>query len=346
MRKIVIRRPGGFGKIELADVPPPAVEPGTVRVRVHAAGVNFADCVARMGLYASARQYAGWPLTPGFEVAGIVDAVGTGVPQHVLGTKVIGLTRFGGYADQAVIPLAQIFDLPATLSFEEGAAFPVIFLTAYYALHELACPPADSAVLIHSAAGGVGSALVQLCRAHGNFVVAIVGSRGKAEMVRSLGANGVIVKCEQDWRKEARSHVPEGYSAVFDASGTTLRGSYSLLAPRGRLIAYGAHGVMTKSGALAGLPLTALRYALLPRFNPLALTNDNKSIMGFNLSYLFDETELMQTSLRRILALLQDGTIKVPPITRFPLENAAEAHEALQSGATIGKLILTCRASA
>ncbi|MEA2834130.1 MAG: synaptic vesicle rane protein [Methylobacteriaceae bacterium] len=342
MRKIVIRRPGGFGKIELAEVPPPALEPGTVRVQVHAAGVNFADCVARMGLYASAREYAGWPLTPGFEVAGVIEAVGDGVAEGSIGKRVIALIRFGGYAEQIVVPLAQVFDLPPAMSFAEGAAIPVIFLTAYYALHELAAPPPAASVLIHSAAGGVGSSLVQLCRAHGNHIVAIVGSPEKVQLVRSLGADMVIVRSGRDWTKAARAHAPQGYAAIFDASGVTLRGSYELLAPRGRLIAYGAHNIMSKDGGLAGLPMTGLRYALLPRFNPLRLANDNKSIMGFNLSYLFSESGLMRRAFDEILAWFQDGTIKVPPIACFPLEKAAEAHKALQSGATTGKLVLTC----
>ncbi|MEA2859748.1 MAG: synaptic vesicle rane protein [Methylobacteriaceae bacterium] len=342
MRKIVIRRPGGFGKIELAEVSPPALERGTVRVRVHAGGVNFADCVARMGLYASAREYAGWPLTPGFEVAGVIEAVGDGVDEGLIGQRVIALTRFGGYAEQIVVPLAQVFDLPPAMNFAEGAAVPVIFLTAYYALHELAAPPPASSVLIHSAAGGVGSSLVQLCRAQGNHIVAIVGSPEKVQLVRSLGADIVMVRSGRDWTKPARAHAPQGYSAIFDASGVTLRGSYELLAPRGRLIAYGAHNIMSKDGGLAGLPMTGLRYALLPRFNPLRLANDNKSIMGFNLSYLFSESELMRRAVDEILAWFQDGTIRVPPITCFPLEQAAEAHKALQSGATTGKLVLTC----
>jgi NADPH:quinone reductase-like Zn-dependent oxidoreductase len=342
LRKIVIRRPGGFGKIELADAPPPALEPGTVRVRVHAAGVNFADCVARMGLYASAREYAGWPLTPGFEVAGVIEAAGDGVPAPLVGNRVIALTRFGGYAEEIVVSLAQVFDLPRAMSFSEGAAIPVIFLTAYYALHELAAPPPASSVLIHSAAGGVGSSLVQLCRAHGNHIVAIVGSPEKVELVHSLGADAVIVRSGQEWIKAARSHAAQGYAAIFDASAATLRGSYSLLAPRGRLIAYGAHNIMSKDGGLAGLPMTGLRYALLPRFNPLRLANDNKSVMGFNLSYLFGEIHLMRRVVDEILARFQDATIKVPPITCFPLDKAAEAHRALQSGATTGKLVLTC----
>jgi NADPH:quinone reductase-like Zn-dependent oxidoreductase len=342
LRKIVIRRPGGFANIELVDLPPPAVEPGTVRVRVHAAGVNFADCVARMGLYASAREYAGWPLTPGFEIAGTIEAAGEGLAERLLGKRVIALTRFGGYAEKIVVPLAQVFELPPAMSFAEGAAIPVVFLTAYYALHELAVPPSGSSVLIHSAAGGVGSSLVQLCRERRNRVVAIVGSPQKADFARSLGADAVIVRSNRAWIKAARTHAPNGYAAIFDASGATLRGSYDLLAPRGRLIAYGAHNIMSKDGGVAGLPMTGLRYALLPRFNPLRLANDNKSIMGFNLSYLFSEIGLMRRAVDEILASVQDGTIKVPPITCFPLEKAAEAHKALQSGATIGKLVLTC----
>ena len=345
MRMVSVPKPGGFSSLRVIDGPAPNVKPGEVLIDVKAAGVNFADCIARMGLYASAWHYSGWPLTPGFEVAGIVAQCGTDVPVHFVGRRVVAVTRFGGYAEKITVPFEQCFVLPDTTSFQEGASFPVIFLTASYALNELCCPPKDLAVLIHSAAGGVGGALVQLSRLNRNKILAVVGSSAKTQAALDHGADAVISKDKGDWETQARKFSSGGFLGIFDASGDTLRESYSLLAPRGRLIAYGSHSVISRNGGILGIPLSVLRYLFIPRYSPLRLTNDNKSIMGFNLSYLFEERVLLKITMTNIINQLTDGRLVFPRITTYPLERAADAHRALQSGHTVGKVVLTVDAA-
>jgi NADPH:quinone reductase-like Zn-dependent oxidoreductase len=164
MRQISVLHPGGFRVLRMIRAAQPTPGPGMVVIDVEAAGVNFADCVARLGLYAASWRFAGWPFTPGFEVAGRVSALGTGVHDLDIGKRVIALTHFGGYAEQVAVPRHQVFDCPSRLTTPQAAGIAVVFLTAAYALDELAAPRPASTVLVHSAAGGVGGALLQLAR--------------------------------------------------------------------------------------------------------------------------------------------------------------------------------------
>ncbi|MGH6857390.1 MAG: alcohol dehydrogenase catalytic domain-containing protein, partial [Methylocella sp.] len=192
MRQISILHPGGFRALKMVDAAPPALSPDIVVIGVEAAGVNFADCIARLGLYASSWRYAGWPLTPGFEVAGRVLAQGEGVDGLAIGERVIALTRFGGYAEQVAVPRQQVFACPSRLTTPQAAGIAVVFLTAAYALDELAAPRPASTVLVHSAAGGVGGALLQLARVRGIRAVGVVGSTHKLQAAKDAGAHAVI----------------------------------------------------------------------------------------------------------------------------------------------------------
>ncbi|CAN5466330.1 medium chain dehydrogenase/reductase family protein [soil metagenome] len=340
MLKIVARRPGGPGLLRLMEVPPPRCGPGEVVIAVRAAGVNFADCVARMGLYRSAWEMAGWPLTPGFEVAGHIAAHAADVTELPQGLPVIALTRFGGYAEQVAVPASQVFAISPLLSMEEAAATPVSFLTALHAL-ALAAPPPGSGVLIHSAAGAAGLALIRVATSQGLRVIGVVGGEAKRETALEAGAEAVIVRA-RGWPGEARALAPRGYAAVFDAGGDTLRASAALVAPMGRLIAYGSHGIVSRRGGLLSLPLTALRYLRMPRFGALELANNNRSVMGFNLSYLFDQQALIAAMMAELIEGMASGRFPPPPIMTLPLRDAAEAHRKLQSGRTTGKLVLVC----
>jgi NADPH:quinone reductase-like Zn-dependent oxidoreductase len=341
MRQISILRPGGFGTLRIVEAVPPAPSPGMVVIDVEAAGVNFADCVARLGLYASSWRYAGWPLTPGFEVAGLVSALGEGVGGLEIGTRVIALTRFGGYAEQVAVPRSQVFICPSRLTTAQAAGIAVVFLTAAYALDELAAPRPGSTVLVHSAAGGVGGALLQLARLRGIHAVGVVGSPHKVQSAKDAGAHVVIDASRENWLARARHHAPGGFQAVFDANGLTLRQSLRLLAPMGRLVVYGAHGIMPRGGKLIGALAAMLRYTLLPRFSALRLANDNKSVMAFNLSYLFDEVALLDRVMCNLLTEFEQGRLVAPPTRCYPFEQAGLAHRDLQSGLTIGKCVLT-----
>jgi NADPH:quinone reductase-like Zn-dependent oxidoreductase len=311
-------------------------------VRTRAAGVNFADVVVRLGLYPSAQEYVGWPITPGFEFSGEVEALGEGVEgEFAVGEPVYGVVRFFAYATHVEVPASQLRKKPASLSFEQAAAVPVAAFTAYYGLVIQGNAQSGQRVLVHSAAGGVGSTLVQMARVLGCDVTGVVGSSAKVEFVRSLGASSVIDRSCEDWQERARAVAPPGYDIVLDANGVaTLRGSYRLLRPTGRLVVYGAHTMLTRGSGRPNWLKLAWDFLRTPRYSPLDLTNHNKSVLAFNLSYLFDEQQLLKTAFDRLDHWYATGQLCVAELNTFPLRDAAQAHKALQSGTTRGKLVL------
>jgi len=341
LKKVVIHKPGGYDRLQIETCPDPVPGPGEVLVDVAACGVNYADCVTRMGLYASAKHYVGYPVTPGFEVAGRVRGTGSAVSDLPPGTPVLAVTRFNGYASVLVVPRAQVVPLPASLAMEVAAGYPTVSLTAWYALHELAHARAGDSVLVHSAAGGVGGMLVQLGKLAGCRVTGVVGAAHKVAAVQALGADTVIDKSAQPLWKEVERGTPDGFDIVLDANGvTTLRQSYRHLAPTGRLVVYGFHGMLaTRDGVPDRLKL-ARDYLRTPRFSPFDLTTRNRSVLGFNLSFLFDRGDLLARGLERITGWLRAGSPVPPPVTTWPFEQVADAHRALESGRTVGKLVL------
>ncbi|MCA9652149.1 MAG: zinc-binding dehydrogenase [Myxococcales bacterium] len=341
MQAIVIHRAGSYDQLRLESRPAAPLPPGHLRVAVSACGVNYADCIVRMGLYASAREYVGWPITPGFEVAGTVAELGEGVDDLREGDEVLAVTRFGGYASEVVVPRHQVFRRPRGWSDEQSAAIPAVGLTAWYALLELAHPPAGAKVLVHSAAGGVGGVLVQLARHLGCEVVGVVGGSHKVETARALGAHRVIDKSSEPLWPAAEDFAPEGYHAIFDANGVeTLRASYRHVAPTGRLVVYGFATMLPRTGQRRSWLRLAWHYLRTPRFDPLALTNDNRSVMGFNLSYLFEHTERLERGMELLLGWADEGVLRPPPVESYPLAEVGRAHQALESGRTVGKLVL------
>lgn len=342
MKKVVIEKAGSYDQLRFKEFRKPKLSAKELLIEVKAAGVNFADCCVRMGVYSSAKEFVGWPITPGFEVAGVVSEVGEGVSLFKPGDKVIALTLFGGYATHLAVSERFVFPLPAGLSFAEGAAFPVIFLTAYYALFEMAHPKPNDRILVHSAAGGVGSTLIQFSKLTKAQVTGVVGSTHKAALVRSLGADSVIDKSTQDLWKEARKISPEGFDIILDANGVeTLRQSYDHLAPGGKLVVYGFHTMLTKGRGKPNWLKVFYDYLITPRFNPLTMTNQNRSVLAFNLSYLFNRFELLKKAANQMIPWILEKKVSIPPITTYPLEEVAKAHQDLESGNTVGKLVLT-----
>ena len=346
VRKIVIHAAGGYDRLVLESHDDPRPLPGEVVVRTEAIGVNYADCIVRMGLYESAKKYVGWPVTPGFEVAGVVESIGVGVRDLTPGTRVFAVTRFGGYATHVAVPRHHVFAIPDRFDVFEAAAFPSVFLSAYWALMELARPRRGSVILVHSAAGGVGGALVQLGKIAGCTVVAVVGTSGKVEVARKLGADAIIDKSQTSLWREAERHAPNGYDVVFDANGvSTLRESYRHLASPGKLVIYGFHSMLpraTSAGAAGRVRWASLArdYIRTPRFDPLAMTNENRSVLAFNLSYLFERKDVLAESMSALLEWVREGKIWPLRVTRFSLSDVASAHRALESGRTAGKLVL------
>lgn len=341
LKKVVIHKAGSYDRLRFETQPLPKMGPDDVLVSVRAIGVNYADVVVRMGLYQSAKDYVGWPITPGFEFAGEVEAVGTAVTGHRVGDRVFGVTRFGGYATHIAVPQTQLFPIPSGMSFEQAAGFPAVFLTAYFALHELAHPRSGDTLLIHSAAGGVGGSLVQLGKAAGCRVVGVVGSSHKVKVAEQMGADVVIDKSVDDLWSSAALHAPDGYDVIADANGVaTLKQSYNHLRPAGRLVVYGFHTMMPKKGGRPNWFKLAWDYLRTPRFNPLDMTNENKNVMAFNLSYLFEHNDMLQRAMGDMVGWLKDGRIAPPPTTSYPFEQVAQAHQDIESGQTTGKLVL------
>lgn len=252
------------------------------------------------------------------------------------------MTRFGGYASRVVLPRHQVFPLPAQLTIEQAAGFPAVFMTAYFALYELLRLRPGMVVLVHSAASGFGGALLQLGKSAGCRMVGVVGASHKVDTEKHLGADAVIDKSREQLWAAAKQLAPEGYDVILDAKGVeTLRQSYQHLAPAGKLIVYGFHSMLPRQGGRPNYARIALDFVRTPRFNLFDLCNDNKSVLAFNLSYLFHKAELLREGMERLMGWAEGGRIKAPPVTTFPLERVAEAHRALESGSTVGKLVLT-----
>jgi len=347
-QRIVIHKPGGFDRLTLEPVVKAPLQAGEVRIAVAASGVNYADAMVRKGLYKNAEKYVGWPITPGFEAAGTVAEVAPDVTDLAVGDRVFAVTLFGGYTSELVVKRGFVFALPEGWTMAQAAAFPSVYLTAWFALFELAHPRKGANVLVHSAAGGVGGALVTLAKIAGCKVVGVVGSSHKVAVAQALGCDHVIDKSTQDLWKEAERLVPQGYDVVLDANGlSTLGQSYDHLRAVGKLVIYGFHSMMTNntSGKTDWIRL-ALDFIRTPRFSPFTLTEKNRSVMAFNLSDLFDRLDIFEHGMRDLLGWVADGRIAPPETQTFALADVADAHRAIESGKTTGKLVLTTGAQA
>jgi NADPH:quinone reductase-like Zn-dependent oxidoreductase len=213
-------------------------------------------------------------------------------------------------------------------------------LTAYYALHHVGHLKGSDRVLVHSAAGGVGTALLHLLKLNGNMSVGAVGLSNKVDAGKEADATFVIDKSTQDLWKKAEELSPEGYDLILDANGaSTLKDSYGHLRPAGRLLIYGFASMFSHSGR-KNVPKLIWYYLKTPRFNPFDLTGSNKTISGFNLIYLFDQVDLFRNIMETLLRWDAEGLLPSMPITTFPFEDVVSAHQAIESGKSIGKLVL------
>lgn len=340
LRKIQIDRPGGYDALKAVQAPIRMPGDGEVLIEVRACGVNYADGIIRMGLYSSAKQLHGYPITPGFELSGVIAAIGAGVTEFAVGDAVLALTLFGGYTSHITLPADRVFRKPPNLSFEQAASLPTVFLTAWFMVREQVLPKSGDVWLVHSAAGGVGSALCQLGRLHGCRVVGVVGGAHKRNDALAMGADEIIDKSTQDLWREAERLAPAGFQAVFDANGvSTLAQSYAHLAPMGKLCIYGFASMLPHDGRLNWLKM-AWDWLRTPRFNPLDMTQSNKSVLAANLSFLSAHAGLLTAGMRELLALFESGRLQPPPVTAYALEDAAKAQAAIESGKTTGKLVL------
>ncbi len=335
MRAVVITKHGGPGVLQVQERPDPTLGPGEVRIDVAAAGINFADIMARLGFYPDAPKT---PCVVGYEVAGTILELGAGVadshPTLTHGQRVIGSTVFGGYASQVAVPAADVFALPEELSFEQGAAIPVNYGTAWAGLIGYGVLQAGERVLVHSAGGGVGIAATQIAKRTGAEVYG-TASPGKHARISELGVDHVIDYTASGWERG----LPQ-FDLIMDAiGGKSFRRSYELLRPGGRLVAFGASAVV--AGERRN-PVTALRtLARMPRFNMIKQMSESKAVIGLNMLTLLKDRGTIGPWITPLRPMLDDGTVKPVIAGTFSFEEAGAAQNMITERRNVGKVVLT-----
>ena len=320
MRAIQFDRLGGPEVLDLREVPRPSLEPGTVIVRNEVIAVNFGDLFFIRGEYLVKPVF---PDVPGMEAAGVVDAVAPDVVGLKPGMRVayIGM---GAFAEYARIRRSRVIPLPDDMGFEQGAAFPIAVLTAWHLLHTCHRTAAGQWVLVHSAAGGVGIAAVQIAKAAGARVIGTVSSSDKVELVRRFGADHVIEYASRDFAEEAlRLTDGRGVDLILDAVGKpTVEKGLGCLAPFGHLVVYGSAG-----GAADPI-------------DPMRLFGKSLKVSGFVVPMVYGMREIHQRGLEAVFRLASEGKLTVPIGGKFPLAEAAAALRFLASRRSTGKLLL------
>ena len=337
MQQIWIRKPGDVDVLDIAEAPSPEPGPSEVRISVRAVGINFADLMARMGTYPDAPKL---PAVVGYEVAGIIDSCGAQVAGCVEGERVVALTRFGGYATEVCVHEDQVFALPSTLSFTDAAAIPVNYFTAYLAMYHFGNLQDGERVLIQNAGGGVGIAATQLAKLR-DVTVLGTASAQKHTRLSELGVDHLIDYRSENVTEAVREATNgEGVHLVLDPlGGRSLKRDYEVLAPLGRIVAY---GVSSMTGGRTRSLLRALRVLLrMPRFSPIALMNDNAGVMGLNLGHLWGEIHRLRSIGEHILALASDGTVEPRAAHTFPFDDVRAAHRFIHDRKNTGKVVLT-----
>jgi NADPH:quinone reductase-like Zn-dependent oxidoreductase len=318
---------------------------GEVSIRVEAAGINFADLMMRAGLYDTVPPR---PYSPGFEIAGVVTRVGEGAVRGSgekwrEGDACVGLLRHGGYARDVVLPTRNVFERPEGLSAVEAAAAPVVFLTAHVCLFESARVREGETALILGAAGGVGTAAVQLARGAGLRVIGTAGTEAKRRFVtEELGAEACF-DSRGDWEPGVAAHLGErGIDVALDAvGGSATRSCQRLLAPLGRIVFYGLSDAMP--GRSRNLLRAARAWLNTPRFHPLSLIKPGIGISGVHLLHLHAQEELLREHLGRILDDVASGRLRAVVDRSFPLtrEGAVAAHRYIHERRNLGKVVLS-----
>lgn len=336
MKQIWIPKPGPPEILELREAPDPEPREGEVRVRVRASGINFADILARMGLYPDSPPL---PTVVGYEVSGTVDGVGSGVSDVAEGDRVVAITRFGGYSDCVVVPRDQVAPIPGELTFEKAAAIPVTYLTAWVMLIWLGNVRRGEKVLVHAAAGGVGQSAIQICRWRGAEVIG-TASQGKHERLREMGVSHCIDYRTEDFREVVREITGgRGVDIVLDAvGGDSFKKSYRCLAPLGRLFLFGSSSVAPgKKRSILQVIQTMLT---TPKFASFSLIQRNRGVFGVNLGHLWDERAALSQMFSEILELAGEGVLNPVVDRTFPFSEAADAHRYIQDRKNFGKVLL------
>jgi NADPH2:quinone reductase len=329
-----VERYGGPDRLVPRERPDPVPGAGEVLVRTAAIGLNFADLFVRSGDYPRTPKP---PFVPGMEIAGTIEAVGPEVVGLAPGQTVVALPIFGGHAERVAVPARRVFKLPGGADLVEAAAVGVTFLTAWYACHRAQVASGDR-VVVTAAAGGVGTALLQLLRDRGARVIALVGSQGKLSLCRELGASeaGLYASAEELVERlfDGRPDV-----VIDSVAGRIFSKLWKRLEPGGRYVLYGfaaAAGGKGVARARAARELLAMGF-----HSPYEVIQTCRTLIGFNLSLLPDGSGELRRGAEEIFALWKKGRIRPVLGPRFPFERLPDAHRALASRKTTGKVVVT-----
>ena len=336
MRQVVTTANGGVEVLKVQEAPDPVAAKGEVVVQVKAAGLNFADILARQGLYPDGPKK---PCVMGYEVAGVIEAAGEDVDQQFVGQAVMAMTRFRGQAEKIAVPVNQLFAKPESLSFEAAAAIPVNYLTAYALLQVMGSLHAGESVLIHNAGGGVGLAAIDIAKKIGATTYG-TASPGKHEFLRERGLDHPIDYRNQDWLPVLQQLTDgRGVDLVIDPiGGSHWKKSYAALRHTGRL---GMFGVSTASANGLKGKLKLIKAAVqMPRFHPLGLLNKNRGVFGLNLGHMWHEPEKVATWMEAILAGVSEGWVRPHVDKAFPFAQIGDAHSYMEARKNIGKVVL------
>jgi NADPH:quinone reductase-like Zn-dependent oxidoreductase len=335
MRQIWITKAGPPDVLKVREAPDPEAGPGQVRVRVRAAGINFADLMARVGLYPDAPKI---PCVVGYEVSGTIDQLGEGAEGLAIGDRVFAMPRFGGYSDTIVVPAGQAIPIPAAMTFEEAAALPVVYLTAHHSLLYAGTLHEGSRVLIHSAAGGVGLAAVQIAKTR-NCVLFGTASASKLDFLRAQGVQHPI-DTTTDYAAAVRAVVGDrGLDVVMDpVGGGSWRTGYDLLAPTGRLVAFGFSAAAV--GNTRSLFRAVTQFMKISKYSPMDLMDKNRTVTGVNMGHLFDRLDILRPQFDALVKMYEAGQIKPYVDRTFRFDEAPAAHQYLHDRKAKGKVLL------
>ncbi|HEY1960737.1 MAG TPA: medium chain dehydrogenase/reductase family protein [Polyangiaceae bacterium] len=335
MRRVWISRPGPPEVLQVREEPDPEPKPGEVRIRAHACGINFADLMARVGLYPDAPKI---PCVIGYEVAGVIDRVGEGVTTFHEGDRVMGIPYFGGYTDTLCISADQVFRLPEKMTFEEGAALPVVYGTAYNMMLFCGNLREGSTILLHSAAGGVGLAAIDLAKTRKCTVIGIA-SASKHEFLKERGCQHTIGH-EEDYVAKTREIVGErGVDLVLDpVGGKSWREGFELLAPCGRMVCFGFSAAA--AGKTRSLWTAATNFLRVPKFSPMQLMDSNRTVSGTNMAHLFARLDLLKSSFEDLMRMYERGEVRPFVGKTFKFDDAPQAHHHIHDRKARGKVLL------
>lgn len=335
MRQVVTTKNGGIEVLRVEERPDPKPKKGEALIRVRAAGLNFADILARQGLYPDGPPK---PCVMGYEVAGVVEELGEGVNPALGGNSVVAMTRFGGQSEFVTVKATQMFQKPEQLTFEQAAAVPVNYLTAYALIVVMGSLHEGEAILIHNAGGGVGLAALDIAKKIGAETFG-TASPSKHEFLRERGLDHPIDYRNQDWLPVLKQLTGgRGVDLILDPiGGDHWKKSYAALRHTGRL---GMFGVSTVSANGLKGKLKLIKAAVqMPRFHPLGLLSKNRGVFGLNLGHMWHEPEKVAIWMRGIIRGVEEGWVRPYVDRTFKFEEAGEAHKYIESRRNIGKVV-------